>query len=107
MAEGIEDVELELDAVAEAEAEAEGAGLGDGGVLRCMCLQVRVLENHQNGKDTHIRGIQLFARDERAGRLLVGGVGKGAVPDDDAALDAQLGDLEPLDASWLGEAEIR
>jgi anaphase-promoting complex subunit 10 len=39
---------------------------GDGsGVLRCMCLQVRVLENHQNGKDTHIRGVQIFARDEK------------------------------------------
>ena len=38
-------------------------------VLRCMCVQIRVLENHQNGKDTHIRGVQLFARDERVRRL--------------------------------------
>lgn len=28
-------------------------------------MQVRVLENHQNGKDTHVRGVQIFARDER------------------------------------------
>ncbi|KAF1809495.1 galactose-binding like protein, partial [Eremomyces bilateralis CBS 781.70] len=28
--------------------------------LRCMLLQVRILENHQNGKDTHLRGLQIF-----------------------------------------------
>ena len=33
--------------------------------LRCFLVQVRILENHQNGKDTHLRGLQLFARDER------------------------------------------
>lgn len=33
-------------------------------VLRAMLLQVKILENHQNGKDTHLRGIQIFARDE-------------------------------------------
>ena len=38
------------------------------GTLRCMFLQIRVLENHQNGKDTHIRGVQIWARDERDGR---------------------------------------
>lgn len=36
-------------------------------LLRCFILQVRILENHQNGKDTHLRGLQIFARDERAG----------------------------------------
>ena len=34
--------------------------------LRCMLVQVRVCENHQNGKDTHLRGLQLFARDAAA-----------------------------------------
>lgn len=33
-------------------------------VLRAFLVQVRILENHQNGKDTHLRGVQLFARDE-------------------------------------------
>jgi len=32
--------------------------------LRCMLVQVRICENHQNGKDTHLRGLQIFARDE-------------------------------------------
>jgi len=37
-------------------------------VLRCMLVQVRISENHQNGKDTHLRGLQIFARDEEMGR---------------------------------------
>jgi anaphase-promoting complex subunit 10 len=36
-------------------------------VLRCMLIQVRILENHQNGKDTHLRGLQIFAKDPTAG----------------------------------------
>lgn len=28
-------------------------------------MQVKVIENHQNGKDTHVRGLKLYARDER------------------------------------------
>lgn len=43
-------------------------------VLRCMLVQVRICENHQNGKDTHLRGLQIFARDgvrreEKAGAM--------------------------------------
>lgn len=33
-------------------------------VLRAFLLQVRILENHQNGKDTHLRGVRVFARDD-------------------------------------------
>lgn len=33
-------------------------------VLRAFVVQVRILENHQNGKDTHLRGLQIFAKDE-------------------------------------------
>lgn len=33
-------------------------------VLRAFLVQVRILENHQNGKDTHLRAVQLFAKDE-------------------------------------------
>lgn len=36
-------------------------------VLRAFVVQVRILENHQNGKDTHLRAVQVFARDEAAG----------------------------------------
>lgn len=31
--------------------------------LRCHLVQVKILENHQNGKDTHLRGLQIFARE--------------------------------------------
>ncbi|ODH13094.1 hypothetical protein ACO22_07607 [Paracoccidioides brasiliensis] len=34
-------------------------------VLKAMVIQVRISENHQNGKDTHVRGFQVFSRDDR------------------------------------------
>lgn len=33
-------------------------------VLRAMLVQVKIMENHQNGKDTHLRSVQIFAQDE-------------------------------------------
>jgi anaphase-promoting complex subunit 10 len=36
--------------------------------LRAFLVQIKVLENHQNGKDTHIRGLKIYAKDERLGR---------------------------------------
>lgn len=48
----------------------EGVGVGGRNVLKCMVVQVRVCENHQNGKDTHVRGVQIYARDERVGKGL-------------------------------------
>lgn len=36
-----------------------------GNILKAMVLQVKICENHQNGKDTHVRGFQVFARDDR------------------------------------------
>ncbi|KAI0202574.1 anaphase-promoting complex, subunit 10-domain-containing protein [Astrocystis sublimbata] len=45
----------------------EGAGGGpDGNSLCCFFVRVIILENHQNGKDTHIRGIKVYALDEGA-----------------------------------------
>ncbi|KAE9962785.1 hypothetical protein BLS_010014 [Venturia inaequalis] len=41
-------------------------------VLRCMLVQVRICENHQNGKDTHLRGLQIFARDGVRREMKVG-----------------------------------
>lgn len=35
-----------------------------GSVLKAMVIQMRIMENHQNGKDTHVRGFQVFARDD-------------------------------------------
>lgn len=33
-------------------------------VLRAFLLQVKIMENHQNGKDTHLRALQIYARDK-------------------------------------------
>ncbi|KAI0406942.1 APC10-domain-containing protein [Xylaria palmicola] len=44
-----------------------GAGGGpDGNSLCCFFVRVIILANHQNGKDTHIRGIKVYALDEGA-----------------------------------------
>ncbi|KAI1381170.1 anaphase-promoting complex, subunit 10-domain-containing protein [Hypoxylon crocopeplum] len=44
-----------------------GAGGGaDSNSLSCWFVRVNVLENHQNGKDTHIRGIKVYAIDDTA-----------------------------------------
>ncbi|OJJ45698.1 hypothetical protein ASPZODRAFT_68722 [Penicilliopsis zonata CBS 506.65] len=40
-----------------------------GNVLKAMVIQMRVMENHQNGKDTHVRGFQVFACDEDRRRI--------------------------------------
>lgn len=42
------------------------AGVGgepDGNTLVSWVLQMQILENHQNGKDTHLRGIKIYAFD--------------------------------------------
>ena len=40
-----------------------------GSVLKAMVIQMRIIENHQNGKDTHVRGFQVYAKDEDKRRL--------------------------------------
>lgn len=40
-----------------------------GNVLKAMVIQMRVVENHQNGKDTHVRGFQVFSCDDSRRRL--------------------------------------
>ena len=39
---------------------------GQGPSLRCYMLQVLIMDNYQNGKDTHLRGLQIFAKDHEA-----------------------------------------
>lgn len=44
-----------------------GAGGGpDGNSLCCWFVRVVILENHQNGKDTHVRGVKVYALDDSA-----------------------------------------
>lgn len=43
----------------DAEGGAEGGG-GPPGFVRAHCLQIAVLSNHQNGRDTHLRQVKVF-----------------------------------------------
>lgn len=53
-------IDVDWEGVGDAELEVVDGELS---VLRCMLVQVRICENHQNGKDTHLRGLQIFSRD--------------------------------------------
>lgn len=41
--------------------ERGGGEAGGGGCLRSWLVQVVIMGNHQNGKDTHVRGLQVFS----------------------------------------------
>lgn len=88
----------------------EGVGGGDDGkTLKAFLVQVKVMENHQNGKDTHVRGLKIYARDEKANRSGMGilnGSTKKRIPKRE--LETQVVDggwiIEP---EWMGEPELR
>ena len=82
----------------------EGVGVGGKAELRAFVVQVRVLEYHQNGKDTHVRGVQIFAQDDKTKKPRVGvadedGKGKNGVEESEA-----VGLEEP---DWMQDPEIR
>ncbi|PNS15191.1 hypothetical protein CAC42_8192 [Sphaceloma murrayae] len=74
-------------------------------VLRAFLVQVRIIENHQNGKDTHLRGLQLFAVDPAAtqstrGDASPGKPSLGAKPKRSKAIPIRK-------APWMLEPELR
>ena len=75
---------------------AGAGGEPDGNTLVSYVLQMQILENHQNGKDTHLRGIKIYAfdADAAAGREVP------AEDDDDddgaEAMDVSDDDNEPV-----------
>jgi hypothetical protein len=80
-----------------------------GDVLKAMVVQVRICENYQNGKDTHVRGFQVFARDETGGkegrRIIKRGKKGDNPPDDEGEPEVELVGIQ--EADWMGEPEIR
>ncbi|KAK2591477.1 hypothetical protein QQS21_010823 [Conoideocrella luteorostrata] len=52
---------------------AGAGGEPDGNTLVSYVLQMQILENHQNGKDTHLRGIKIYAFDADAAQAGPGG----------------------------------
>ena len=51
----------------------------DSNTLVSYVLQMQILENHQNGKDTHLRGIKIYAFDSESAK----GAGREHNPIDD------------------------
>lgn len=81
-------------------------------VLRAFLVQVKILENHQNGKDTHLRAVQLFSRDEtQTVRPATSSVTRSSkVP---AVSEKSQPRLHPIEsnniklASWMADPDIR
>ncbi|KAI7161988.1 hypothetical protein KC331_g9748 [Hortaea werneckii] len=78
-------------------------------VLRAFLIQVRILENHQNGKDTHLRAVQLFARDDSEVHRRPANEAKTALPvrtaPQLAAKRKQQNNIKM--ASWMMEPDLR
>ena len=78
--------------------------MGGKAELRAFVVQVRVLENHQNGKDTHVRSVQIFAQDDRIKKS------RATVVDED---DKGTNDFEQSEAvgmeepDWMQDPQIR
>jgi anaphase-promoting complex subunit 10 len=78
-------------------------------VLRAFLVQVKILENHQNGKDTHLRAVQLFARDETQETRTVRKTPQRAVPGMPITALKNI-PAEPNNiklASWMLEPDLR
>ncbi|CZS95503.1 uncharacterized protein RAG0_05115 [Rhynchosporium agropyri] len=81
----------------------------DGKTLRTFLVQVRIVENHQNGKDTHVRGLKIYARDDRA-RAGLGGLLGDENMEMKAFGKAQGPGMERswlVEPDWMGEPELR
>ncbi|KAK2629195.1 hypothetical protein QTJ16_000015 [Diplocarpon rosae] len=83
----------------------------DGKTLRAFLVQIKIVENHQNGKDTHVRGLKIYARDDRASRGLEALLGEAAeeVPGKTKARKQGSGMERSwlLEPDWMSEAELR
>ncbi|RDA89645.1 hypothetical protein CP533_0741 [Ophiocordyceps camponoti-saundersi (nom. inval.)] len=80
------------------------AGTGgepDGNTLVSYVLQMQVLENHQNGKDTHLRSIKIYAFDGDA-TVHKGVDGDGNDDDDDVDVDDANADDDDDDDDNIG-----
>ena len=70
---------------------------------------MKVVENHQNGKDTHVRGLKVYARDERVRGVIPLDLGGEEIAKKSRAV-ARTDVLERgwvVEPDWMGEAELR
>jgi anaphase-promoting complex subunit 10 len=85
----------------------------DGKTLRCFLVQVRIMENHQNGKDTHVRGLKIYAQDERTRGALGGldtlGQELGSKPNENTFLEKPTSSERTwlVEPDWMGDPGLR
>ena len=81
-----------------------------------MVLQLRIIENHQNGKDTHLRGLQVFSKDERVKRarftwdiaeVTAGVNGMGRFAEEEMHRKRNDGNAAIDEFDWIEEPELR
>ena len=87
----------------------DGVGVGGKAELRAWILQIRILENHQNGKDTHVRGVQIFGKDEEDSRQNYGwnsALGK-RNEEFEGGNEEHEGAEPPEEPEWMSMPEIR
>lgn len=80
--------------------------------LRAFLVQVKILENHQNGKDTHLRAVQLFAKDEmHQARRVMPALSKAPKKQPAAPIPKKIQVHKELNnikmASWMMEPDLR
>ena len=78
--------------------------MGGKAELRAFVVQLRVLENHQNGKDTHVRGVQIFAQDDKVKKS------RAAVAEEDGKVTNGVDGSEAVgmdEPDWMQDPEIR
>ena len=78
--------------------------MGGKAELRAFVVQLRVLENHQNGKDTHVRGVQIFAQDDRVKKS------RAVVVEEDGKVTNGVDGSEAVgmdEPDWMQDPEIR
>ena len=78
--------------------------MGGKAELRAFVVQVRVLENHQNGKDTHVRGVQIFAQDDKIKTSRAAVIDEEGKETNAAEGNKVVGMEEP---DWMRDPEIR
>ncbi|KAG9233802.1 anaphase-promoting complex, subunit 10-domain-containing protein, partial [Amylocarpus encephaloides] len=89
----------------------------DGKTLRAFLVQVKIVENHQNGKDTHVRGLKVYGFDDKAtgGDVLSNGLDliseerKNCLRVEESVGLANLSSKEKWinEPDWMGEPELR
>ncbi|KAK4998967.1 hypothetical protein LTR60_007621, partial [Cryomyces antarcticus] len=76
--------------------------------LRAFLVQVQILENHQNGKDTHLRGLQIFARDKsQVGEKRVKPISELAIRTAKKTNESDTYMVGLKEPAWLMEPELR